>query len=139
MIETILKWWNGLLHVLTTLPPSFAALLVGWSFSIGLTQSVKFLMPSSIDEDIRELTTRLLAGFSAAMAAGVYYAAADGSRPEDLILVMLFTGVWSPLAFALLQGALRRSPRTAWIADVLSGDVRGVIAAKLRGDPGDVP
>lgn len=126
--------YNFGLHVLATLPAWVAAFLVGWIFSVGLTQSVKFTMPVRWCADTREIVARVLAVLSAAMPAGIYYASTPNAEPAALALVMLGTGIWSPIAFSLLMAGLRRWPRFEWVADVLSGDKRGVLAAKLRGD-----
>lgn len=128
--------WNTLLHVLNTLPPWLAAGLIGWSGSIAVTQPVKFLMPLGWDSEMRAVAARVLASLSAfAFTVLGYSAIAPGASGAALMLVALLTAVWSPIAFALLLAGLRRHPRTAWAADVLSGDVRGVLAGKPRGEP----
>ena len=123
--------WNFVLHVLNTLPAWLAALLVGWAISVGLTQSLKFAIPVHFCEDWRELISRLVAFMSAAFPAGLYYLTDPTAAPAVAFLVMLAAGVWSPLAFAILQWALRTNAKTAGLADVLSGDTRGVLKAKL--------
>lgn len=130
MIESA---WNSALHVLATLPPWFAAVLVGWAISIGLTQGLKFALPVSWCPDGRELTARVVALLSASLPAGLYYAQTPGAQAAALVLVMIGAGLWSPLAFAVLQAVLRRF--APWLADALSADKRGVVAEKLRGKP----
>lgn len=122
--------WDFAVHVLNTMPPWLAAILVGWAISVGMTQASKFALPLSVNEGVRELVARLLAFTSAAIPAGVYYT----SRSSDsaaAALVMIGAGLWSPLAFAVLQAALRRY--FPWLADVLSADKRG----KLKFGPAD--
>jgi len=125
--------YNFALHVFQTLPSWLAAVLVGWAISTGITQSVKFTMPLKVDPDIREMIARVLAFLSAAIPAGMYYADQPGANPAALVLVMTGAGLWSPIAYAILQAVLRRY--LPWVAEALSGDSRGVLAAKLRGDP----
>jgi hypothetical protein len=134
MRKAVLEWWDGGLHMLDTLPTWLAAFLIGWAFSVSLTQPIKFLMPRRWCADDRELYARLLAFFSAMIPAGLYYADSGEGSYTALWLVMVGTGLWSPIAFALLIAFLRRGGRESFIADVLTGDKRGVVAAKLRGD-----
>jgi len=126
-------FWNTLLHVLNTMPAWLASILVGWAMSVGLTQGLKFSLPVRWCPDGRELTARIVAFLTAAVPAGLYYASRPEPEPVSAFLVMAAAGAWSPLAFAILQWALRLSPKTAGLADVLSGDKRGVVAAKLKG------
>lgn len=128
--------WNTALHILNTLPPWLAACLLGWAGSIAITQPAKFLMPLGWDADTRAIVARVLATFSAMACTVLAYFALQPLAPgAAVLLAALLTGVWSPIAFALLLAGLRRHPRTAWAADVLSGDVRGVLAGKPRGEP----
>lgn len=136
VLDVILKWWDGGLHMLATLPPWLAAFLVGWSFSIALTQPAKKLVLSRLKyADDRELYARVLAFFSAMIPSGLYYVKFSEGSYSSLWLVMVGTGLWSPIAFALLIAFLRRGGRESFVADVLSGDRRGVVAARLRGRP----
>lgn len=128
-------FWNALLHILNTMPAWLASILVGWAMSVGLTQGLKFSLPVRWCPDGRELTARIVAFLSAAVPAGAYYANQPDPSPITTFMVMAGAGVWSPLAFAGLQWGLRLSPKTAGLADVLSGDKRGVVAAKLKGKP----
>lgn len=133
MIESA---WNTVLHILATLPPWLAACLLGWAGSIAITQPAKFLMPLGWDPESRAIVSRVLATLSAmACTMLAYFALAPLAAGAAVLLAALLTGVWSPIAFALLLAGLRRHPRTAWAADVLSGDVRGVLAGKPRGEP----
>lgn len=135
MIDLVLKWWGAGLQILDTMPAWLAAFLVGWVASIVITQSLKFVMPLAVDYDAREMTSRLIAFFVGLLASGVFYAGRPDAGPGDLVLVMVITGAWSPLGFALLIAYLRRGGRESFVADVLTQDKRGVIAAKLRGQP----
>lgn len=135
MLKLIEDWWEFGLHALATMPASLAAFLIGWSFSIATTQPVKFMLPLLWHADDRELITRVVAMLSAMIPAGLYYAQAKGANPSLLWLVMVGTGLWSPIAFALLIAWLRRGGKESFVADVLTGDKRGVIVSKLRGRP----
>lgn len=135
MIETIEKTWNAGLRMLDSMPPWLAAFIVGWVASIAITHAFKYTLPLSWWAEIREGLTRGVAVLSAMLPAGFYYAEQPDTSLTGLLLVMVITGGWSPLAYALLVAWLRRSEKRAWIADVLSGDKRGVLAAKLRGEP----
>ena len=117
--------WTFVLHVLNTMPAWLSATLVGWAISAGLTQTVKFILPVRWDYDGRELAARLLAFLSAFIPAGIYYAEQASATPGVMILVMIGAGLWSPIAFALLQRVLSRY--FPWLADVLSADKRGVL------------
>lgn len=118
--------WNFLLHVVNTIPAWLAAALIGWAGSIAITQPAKFLMPARWDPELRAVAARALASLSAFLATGfAYQALAPDGSAAGLLVTALLTGLWSPIAYALLIRGLRRSPRLAWIADVLSGDVRG--------------
>ena len=125
--------WNFVLHVLNTMPAWLASILVGWAISVGLTQTVKFALPVSLAVDLRNALARCLAFLSAAVPAGAYYATQPEPNPGPALLIMLAAGLWSPFAFAILQAVLRRY--WPWLADALSADKRGVVAAKLRGEP----
>lgn len=133
MIETILQGWDGARHVLDTMPPWLAAFLLGWLTSVAVTQMVKFLLPRGWWAELREDLTRFVAFMAAALPA-LFYVGQAGYGSLGMLLQAVITGVWAPLAYALLVAWLRRRPGLAWIADVLSGDVRGVIAAKLKGE-----
>ena len=126
--------WNTALHLLATLPPWLAAFLIGWGFSIGVTQFIKFALPETYPRAWREATCRWIAFITAAVPAGAWLQQ-QGGAAIAVAIVTVAAGAWSPTAYALLIGGLRRWGRTAWIADVLSQDKRGVLAAKLRGDP----
>jgi hypothetical protein len=129
----IASTWDTALHLLDTLPPWVAAFLIGWAFSVGVTQGIKFTMPEAYPAGWREAMSRWVAFLTAAVPAGawLYNAGGDGL---GVVMGTLITGAWSPIAYALLIGVLRRSAKTEWIADVLSQDKRGVVAAKLRGE-----
>lgn len=126
--------WDLALHMLNTMPPWLAAFLLGWAFSVGFTQGLKFTMPECYPPGWREAMSRWMAFLTAAVPAGAWLYQAGGSGLA-VAFVTLLTGIWSPAAWALLAGLLRRSPKTEWIADVLSQDKRGVLKAKLRGEP----
>lgn len=125
--------WDSALYMLNTLPPFLAAVIVGWAMSVGLTHGMKFSLPLSLPEGYREAAARWTAFVTAAVPAGAWMANADAT-PLAIVMTAVCAGVWSPLAFAILQWALRLHPKTAGLADLLSGDKRGVIAAKLRGE-----
>lgn len=128
--------WNTALHILATLPPWLAAGLIGWVGSIAFTQPLKFLMPLGWDSETRAVTARVLASLSAfGFTVLGYQAVAPDASGAAVIVTALLTALWSPMAYSLLVRGLRRHPRTEWIADVLSGDVRGVLAGKPRGEP----
>lgn len=135
MIDELMDWWRAGLNVLETMPAWLAAFLVGWVISVGLTQPAKFMIPRDWPPDDREELSRLIAFFSAMLPAGVYYANANGTSYAHLWMVMLGAGLWSPIAFALLIAFLRRGGRESLIADVLSGDKRGVIVSTIRRKP----
>lgn len=118
--------WNALLHVLNTIPAWLAAAVIGWVASIAITQPAKFLMPVGWDSELRAVVARALASVSAFVAtAFAFRALAPDGALAGMILAALVTGLWSPIAYSLLVAGLRRSDRLAWIADILSGDVRG--------------
>lgn len=125
--------WDFAMHVLSTMPAWLAAFLIGWAFSVGVTQGIKFTMPEAYPAGWREAMSRWVAFLTAAVPAGAWVQQAGGSALV-IVLVTLFTGIWSPIAYALLIAGLRRWPAAAWIADVLSQDKRGVIAAKFKGE-----
>lgn len=116
-------------HALGTMPAWLAAVLIGWAVSAGVTQTVKFWMPLSVSSGQREATARVVAVLTAAVAAAAYMVERDGTAVA-VALVAVAAGVWSPLAFAMLQAVLRQW--WPWAADVLSGDVRGVLVGRAR-------
>lgn len=126
--------WNFFVHVLGTMPIWLAAFLVGWAMSVSITHGFKFILPVSMPDWLREDLTRFVAFMSGAIPSG-WWAADAGYGILGVSVQAVVTGVWSPVAFALLMAWLRRTERWAWVADVLSADKRGVLAAKLRGDP----
>ena len=119
--------WNTLIHILNTMPTWLAAILVGWGVSAGITQTLKFSLPVDADEGLRHIVTRVVAVVTAAIIAGSWHAEFSGP-PIITAMVAVGAGVWSPIAFALLQAVLRRW--WPWAADVLSGDVRGALWGK---------
>lgn len=121
MIESA---WNTAVHILATMPAWLAAVLIGWAVSAGVTQTLKFFMPLAVPADHRENMTRIVAVVTAAVVAAVTMVDRGGSATAAT-LVAIATGVWSPVAFAMLQAVLRRW--WPWAADVLSADVRGVL------------
>lgn len=122
--------WNNLLHILNTMPIWLAAVLIGWAMSFTITHAFKFLTPQSLDAWLREDLNRFVAFFSGAIFSG-WWAVEAGYGLMGMTLVAVFTGVWSPMAFALTMMLLRKSPKTEWIADVLTADKRGVLFSKL--------
>lgn len=127
--------WDLALHILNTLPWWLAAFLVGWIGAIGITQPLKVAMRrwSRIDPDDRAVVswaTAVLSGLAFAAA----YAVEQGASLSAVLMVAVLTGIWSPLAFAGLQGFLRASPELGkrkgfgWLPDLtgvanwLSGD-----------------
>lgn len=133
-MNLINQGWASFLNIFTTMPPWLAAFLVGWFVSIGLTQTMKFTMPLTWSSELRNSIGRMLSVLAGAIPAGIYYANVTDPSPAGMILVMLSTGLWSPIAYRLLIGFLRKRPSLEWAADALSGDKRGVIIAKLRGE-----
>lgn len=128
--------WDTAMHILGTMPPWLAAGLIGWIGSIAFTQPIKFLMPLRWDSEARAVAARVLASLSAfAFTALGYAAVAPGASGAAVLLTAMLTALWSPMAYSLLVRGLRQYPRTAWIADVLSGDVRGVLSGQPRGEP----
>jgi len=116
-------------HALGTMPAWLAAVLIGWAVSAGVTQTVKFWMPLSVSSGQREATARVVAVLTAAVAAALVMVDRGGNSLA-VALVAIASGVWSPLAFAMLQAVLRQW--WPWAADVLSGDVRGVVVGRAR-------
>lgn len=114
--------WQFFIHMFDGMPEWLAAILAGWAVSIGITQSVKFLFPLSWYHGYREQLTRLLAMLSAAIPAGLMFGVLGGAPDSATMWVALGAGLWSPLAFAILQAILKRY--APWLADVLSQDVR---------------
>lgn len=121
--------WDALIHAFGTTPTWLAGILVGWAISAGVTQAVKFMLPLAHPAPGRELFTRGVAVFSAGITTAVYLSA----ESQPLLRIALSTiaaGLWSPIAFALLQAALRHW--WPWAADALSQDVRGMLAGERR-------
>ena len=116
-------------HALGTMPAWLAAVLIGWAVSAGITQTVKFFMPLDTPEAAREAMARSIAVMTAAAAAALVMIDRGGNSLA-VALVAIASGVWSPLAFAMLQAVLRQW--WPWAADVLSGDVRGVVTGRAR-------
>lgn len=133
MIESI---WTATLRIFDSMPWWFAAFLVGWFGSVGVTHPFKVGLRrlTRIDPDTRAIATWVVACLTALVFAGAY---AIEQRKDGLpvMLVAIMTGLWSPLAFAGLQKFLRASPEIGkrkgfgWlpdlsgVADWLSGDV----------------
>lgn len=120
--------WDFLLHALDGMPEWLAAVLVGWLISAGVTQTVKFLVPLSVFHGYREQLTRVIAIVTAAIPAGLAFDFLGGHPPAAGMWVALGAGLWSPLAFAILQAILKRY--APWLADVLSQDVRKDVSTR---------
>jgi len=114
---------RDLLSLFSALPPWIAAVLIGWACSVALTQPAKFLMPLRWDERKRHAATYAVAVASAFVPALMWMVDARAGYVAT-VLTAAGAGLWSPLAFALLQRGLRASTRWSWVADILSGDVR---------------
>lgn len=113
--------WDAVLHAFGTMPDWLGAVLIGWAISVGVTQSTKFWMPVRWEPRLREDIARATAVLSAFFPALAYYIS-QGGNPFYVALTAVGAGLWSPLAFALLQAGLKR-----WapgLADVFSADVR---------------
>lgn len=122
--------WNNILHVLNTLPVWLAAILVGWAMSFSITHAFKFMVPHSVDEALRHDLSRIVAFMSGA-AFAAWWAVEAKYGLMGITAVAVFSGIWSPVAYALAVAALRKSSKTAWIADILTADKRGVLIAKM--------
>lgn len=117
--------WNSITHILSTMPVWLAAILVGWAISFGFAQMFKkYALPISWDPDFRAMITRIAAGASAFVPAAIYMIDHDASG-VNTILAALGAALWSPMAASMLQAILKRF--APWLADALSGDVRGVM------------
>ena len=117
--------WNFITHVLNTMPHWLAAILVGWAISFGFAQAFKkYALPISWDANLRSSVTRILAALTAFVPAFGYMVEHD----QPLVATALAgigAALWSPLAAAALQAILKRF--APWLADALSGDVRGAV------------
>lgn len=113
---------DAALHVAQSWP-SLAAFLAGWAFSVGFTMPVKKRLLRRWNADDRDLMVRGIAFLSAMIPSGVVYTELGGSD-VFLLLVMIFTGLWSPIAYKLLVLWLRSRKTSFWtkVADFLSGD-----------------
>lgn len=130
--------WNNLLSMLSVW--WFASFLVGWASSVAVTHSLKmgnrrfrWMLPDTL-----ALASWVLAMLSAFVFAAAY-AREAGASPGGLLLVSIFTGLWSPIAFTGLQRFLRASPEIGkrkgfgWVpdltgvADWLSADQSGKV------------
>lgn len=129
--------WDLVLHILDTMPWQWATFLVGWLGSIGFVHPLKVGLRryTHVDADDRHLIAWLSAVVSASLLAWVYATqTVPPPLPAAAMLVAILTGIWSPLAFAGLQGFLRASPQLGkrkgfgWLPDLtgvanwLSGD-----------------
>ena len=117
--------WNTITHVLSTMPAWLAAILVGWAISFGFAQAFKkYALPISWDPSMRALVTRVLAGTTAFVPAAAYMI--EHNEPGVVTaLAAVGAALWSPMAAAMLQAILKRF--APWLADALSGDVRGAV------------
>lgn len=131
--------WNAALAIWNSMPWQVAQFLAGWVGSIAVTHPVKVGLRryTLIDVDNRHLIAWITAVVSAASMSWAYGLAQvpPAAAPAAVAFVAVFTGIWSPLAFAGLQRFLRASPEIGkrkgfgWVpdltgvADWLSGDV----------------
>lgn len=116
--------YNFVLHVFQTMPPPLAACLIGWAFSISVTQFVKFVFPLEWPSKTRAMFTRFVA-FVAALGGTYAYL----MTPTGLLLGFM-VGVWSPFAYwGVLAIVGHFFP---WLKDAFSGDVRGVVFGDKR-------
>lgn len=124
--------WDFAMHAFGTMPAWISSILVGWSLSMGITQTVKFWMPLRWDPYFRENMTRGIAILSGAIPAFLYFTSRDG-EPLLGALIAAGTGVWSPMFYAFAQSAVRRF--FPWWADVWSQDSRGLFTGVRRENP----
>ena len=120
-MESIYKF---LLEVNNTLPPWAIAGLAGWLVSWGVVQGVKFLFPVSWEPLLRKEAAQLMATGTAFITTLVIMPTYGG------LLVALIAGLWSPISYAILMGVLFRY--VPWLADILSGDVRGTLIGEKK-------
>lgn len=117
--------WNFIINALNTMPHWLAAILVGWAISFGFAQAFKkYALPISWDANFRSNVTRILAALTAFAPAAAYMVEHDQGVVATA-LAGLGAALWSPMAAAMLQAILKRF--APWLADALSGDVRGVV------------
>lgn len=132
--------WNFALSVFAVWWVS--AFLVGWAGSVAVVHSLKmanrrsrWLLPDTLAIASWVLAMLTAFGFAA------LYATEAGASPRGLLLVAIFTGLWSPIAFAGLQRFLRASPEIGkrkffgWVPD-LTG-VADWLSADESGKGGD--
>ena len=110
MIDDALKVYN-------TIPFALWACLLGWAVSVGMTQPLKFALPLGWHPAWREHLTRFVAFISGFLAVVALIPTTTG------ILLGIATGLWSPIAYGLVLYVVKY--RWPWLADFLSGDVRG--------------
>lgn len=116
--------YNFLLHVYNTLPPPVAVALWAWAMSSTVTQVLKFMLPLEWNPKGRRYVAIYTAFFAAFLTAVVMMPTGIGC------LVGVTMGVWSPLFYALTIAIVGHI--FPWLADVLSGDVRGMIFGERR-------
>lgn len=116
--------YDFFLHVFSTVPPWLVACLLGWVMSFTVTQPLKFLLPLNWHPEHREEIAQLVA-FVTGLAVTWYLL-----RTPVGLLLGIVVGVWSPLAYFLTILLIER--RFPWLADLLSGDVRGKLLGPIR-------
>jgi hypothetical protein len=112
------------LHIIATTPRWAVAILLGWVMSITITQPLKFIMPIEWSSNLREWVARVIAFATACITTVIYLPTMLGWALGFIV------GVWSPVAYFLVMKII--SHRWPWLADVFSGDVRGVLIGRIK-------
>lgn len=116
--------YDFLLHVFGTVPAPIVACLLGWAMSFTVTQPLKFFLPLHWHPETREGIAQCVA-FVTGLCVTVFL-----MQTWVGFFLGVMVGIWSPLAYYLTILLIER--RFPWLADILSGDVRGKLLGPIR-------
>lgn len=126
-MDVILEIWEGALKILGAMPAWMAGALVGWVGSLAFTQTFKYMMPRSVDHDLRSTTTRLVAVLAGTAVCAVYLFELSPYTPRIVWLTSFCAGFMSPISYTLFVAIVKlRYPK---MAEALSSEVRGRLTA----------
>ena len=124
ILDAIRQFWAAI-------PVEARVCLLAWLCSAGATQWFKFQLPLTWSPLLRGTLVRLVAF---GVGAGVVLLLIKGALAYVLAAIV---GFWSPIAYPLLVIIIE--DRFPFLADLMSGDIRGVLKGDVKTAPGVAP
>lgn len=97
MIELIISWFDGMMHIIATAPLQLWAIVLGTLISWGFTQKTKFLIPESYTREKRHRLAQCIAFLSGFTTTWALWQDRYG------FIVAMLVGMFSPFTYRIVM------------------------------------